>query len=116
MSLKTDVNGRQAARDGKDGRVLEFGATEGAVLLEIRVNNGPISSIAASPDGRRLMVTNYGRDSVSVIDTDTCRVVATVAGVNEPFAIAMGGKDANRAYVSAASASYDSIEVIDTST
>ncbi len=112
MSLKTDVNGRQAASDGQDGRVFELGA----VLVEIPVNNGPISSIAASPDGGRLMVTNYGRDSISVIDTDTCRVVETVAGVNEPFAIAMGSEDANRAYVGAASASYDSIEVIDTST
>ena len=96
-----------------------FGPTPGAVLVEspvhIPVRKGPISSIAASPDGARLMVTNYGSDSVSVIDTDTLRVTQTVAGVNEPFAIAMGGADANRAYVSAASAAYDSIEVIDTS-
>jgi len=102
MSPKTDVNRRQAA--------------PGAVLVEIAVNNGPISSIAVSPGGGRLMVTNYGCDSVSVIDTDTCRVVQTIAGVTEPFAIAVGGKDANRAYVSTVSAAYDSIEVIDTST
>jgi len=96
-----------------------FGPTPGAVLVEIPVHipvhEGPISSIAASPDGARLMVTNYGRDSVSVIDTDTLRVVQTVAGVNEPFAIAIGSADDDRAYVSAASAAYDSIEVIDTS-
>ena len=92
-----------------------FGPTLGAVLVEIPVNNGPISSIAASPDGTRLMVTNYGHHTVSVIDTGTCRVVQTVADVNEPFAIAMGGEGAGRAYVSAVSAAYDSIEVIDTS-
>ncbi|MGA7054135.1 MAG: YncE family protein, partial [Mycobacterium sp.] len=80
------------------------------------MNNGPISSIAASPDGARLMVTNYGRDSVSVIDTATCRVVETIAGVNEPFAIAMGSENADRAYVGTVSAAYDAIEVIDTST
>ena len=107
------LHGRQAARDGQDDRVRE--AAPGAVLVEIPVNNGPISSIAASHDGKRLMVTNYGRDSVSVIDTDTCRVLETVAGVNEPFAIAMGSEDAHRAYVSAVSAAYDSIEVLDTS-
>jgi YVTN family beta-propeller protein len=105
---------RLAARDGQDDRVPE--AALGAVLVEIPVNRGPISSIAASFDGRRLMVTNYGRDSVSVIDTDTCRVVETVAGVDEPFAIAVGGEDTNRAYVSIVSAAYDSIGVIDTST
>ena len=92
-----------------------FGPVPGAVLVEIPVNNGPISSIAVSPDGARLMVTDYGRDSVSVIDTDTLRVVQTIAGVNEPFTIAVGSEDANRAYVSAVSAAYDSIEVIDTS-
>ena len=89
--------------------------TLNAILGEIPVNNGPISSIAVSPDGARLMVTNYSRDSVSVIDTGTCRVVQTVADINEPFAIVMGSEDAERAYVSAVSAAYDSIEVIDTS-
>jgi len=42
-------------------------------------------------------------------------VVQTVADINEPFAIVMGSEDAERAYVSAVSAAYDSIEVIDTS-
>jgi len=41
--------------------------------------------------------------------------VQTVADINEPFAIVMGSEDAERAYVSAVSAAYDSIEVIDTS-
>jgi YVTN family beta-propeller protein len=108
------LNSRQAARDGQADRVREV--APGTVLVEIPVNNGPISSIAASHDGKRLMVTNYGRDSVSVIDTDTYRVLETVEGVNEPFAIALGSEDANRAYVSIVSAAYDSIGVIDLST
>lgn len=108
------LNSRQAARDSQADRVREV--APGAVLVEIPVNNGPISSIAASHDGKRLMVTNYGRDSVSVIDTDTYRVLETMEGVNEPFAIAVGSEDANRAYVSIVSAAYDSIGVIDLST
>ena len=117
MSLDRCVNGREAAHDGRDGQVLEFGATPGfPIVAEIAVNHGPISDIAASPDGTRLLVTNYGRNSVSVIDTDTCRVIETVADVNEPFAIAMGSEDANRAYVSTVSTAYDSIGVIDVST
>ena len=86
------------------------------IFVEIPVNNGPISGIATSPDGSRLMVTNYGHNSVSIIDTDSCRVVETVAGVDEPFAIAVGGPEgiaADRAYVSSVSTAYDSIEVID---
>ncbi len=111
------VNGRQAARDGRDGQVLEFGAAPRfPIVVEIAVQNGPISGIATSPDGARLLVTNYGRNSVSVIDTDTCRVVETVADLDEPFAIAMGSKHADRAYVSTVSTAYDAIGVIDVPT
>lgn len=105
------VNGPTAARDGLDRPVLELGSAPGfPIVVEVAVQEGPISGIATSPDGTRLLVTNYGRDSVSVIDTHTCRVVETVAGLDEPFAIAV---DTERAYVSAVSAAYDSIAVID---
>ena len=113
----SNVNGRRTAHDRRDGQVLEFGAAPGfPIAVEIAVKNGPISGIATSPDGTRLLVTNYGRNSVSVIDTDTCRVVETVADLNEPFAIAMGSEDAERAYVSTVSMAYDSIGVIDVPT
>jgi len=109
-----DIKGREADRDGRD---FELGAAPDLpVVVTISVNNGPISGIAASPDGSRLTVTNYGRDSVSVIDTDTCQVIETVAGINEPFAIAMASVEANLAYVSTVSTAYDSIGVIDVST
>ena len=89
------------------------------IVVEISVHQGPIAGIVVSPDGSRLMVTNYGGDSVSIIDTDSCRVVETVSGVQEPFAIAVTGPEAsvpNRVYVSSVSRAYDSIEVIDVST
>jgi YVTN family beta-propeller protein len=91
----------------------------GPIVIEIPVQNGPISGIVASPDGSRLMVTNSGGDTVSIIDTDSCRVVETVSGVQEPFAIAAGGPEAivsDRVYVNSVSPAYDSIEVIDVST
>jgi YVTN family beta-propeller protein len=112
-----NLNGRKPARDGRDDQVLELGAAPGfPIAVEIAVHNGPISGIATSPDGTRLLVTNYGRDSVSVIDTDTCRVVETVADLDEPFAIAVGSVDAERAYVSTVSPAYDAIGVIDVPT
>ncbi|MGO9155241.1 YncE family protein [Mycobacterium sp.] len=95
---------------------------KGPIVCEISVDSGPISGIVASPDGSRLMVTNYGGDSVSIIDTDSCRVVETVSGVQEPFAIAAAGPKGpeslapNRVYVSSVSRAYDAIEVIDVST
>ncbi len=116
MSLDNDVNGREGARNGLDGSDLGFDAAGLPIVVEIPVHNGPISGIVTSPDGSRLLVTNYGHNSVSIIDTDSCRVLETVAGVDEPFAIATGGPEgtaANRAYVSSVSRAYDSIEVID---
>jgi YVTN family beta-propeller protein len=104
------------ARYGRDSKVLDFGDKGFPVFVEIPVDNGPISGMVPSPDGSRLIVTNYGSNSVSVIDTDTCRVVETVAGIDEPFAIAMGGADPDRAYVTTVSSSYDAIAVIDVPT
>lgn len=84
------------------------------VAVQIPVNYGPISGMAVSPDGRRLLVANHGGDSVSVIDTAAYRVVQTIAGLEEPFAIATGTND--RAYVSSVSNAYDAIQVIDVAT
>ena len=47
----------------------EVNAPGFAVEAEIAVQTGAVSSIAVSPDGTRLVVTKYGDDSVSVIDT-----------------------------------------------
>lgn len=105
-----DVNGRQAAHEDRAGRVFELDTSS---VVRVPVHNGPISDIDISPDGRRLVVANYGRDMVSMIDAHTLRVASTVEGLSEPFAVAMSSADANYAYVSTAAAAYDSIEVID---
>lgn len=101
----------------KDDHVIEMGAAPGFPLVaQIAVRRGPISDIVASPDGTRLLVANYGHDSVSVIDTHSCRVVDTVPWLDEPSALAVGSHDTDRAYVSTVSSAYDSIEVIDVPT
>ncbi len=105
----SELNGREAPRE-----IVEGDATPVAVGIAVR--NGPISGIAVSRDGSRLMASNYGDNSVSVVDTDTFRVIDTVDGVEEPFAIAIGGPGTAQAYVSTVSAAFDSIQVIDTST
>jgi YVTN family beta-propeller protein len=102
-------NGREASRE-----IVDIDATLAApVAVEIAVHNGPISGIAISRDGSRLVATHYGTNSVSVIDTHTFRVVDAIDGVDEPFAIAMSD---GRAYVSTVSTAYDSIQVIDAAT
>ncbi|KZS64307.1 YncE family protein [Mycobacterium ostraviense] len=116
----SDVNGQNTGWDERDSAYVQLfgsGATPDLpAAVEIRVNNGPIAAMAMSADGSRLLVTNYRDHSVSVIDTDSCRVGETIAGVNEPFAIATASAPAERAYVSIVSPAYDSIGVIDAST
>ena len=103
----SEIKGREAAPDA-------FESDAAPLSVEIAVGNGPISGLATSGDGTRLIVSNYGANSVSIVDTDQCRVVETIDGVDEPFALALGG--AGRAYVSTVSPAFDAIAVIDTST
>ncbi len=108
VSFENKVSGRDLAI--VESR--EFGANP--VAVQIPVHKGPISDIAVSPHSNRLLVTNYGGHSVSVIDIHTCRVVDSIVGLNEPFGIALSGAD--RAYVSTATPAYDAIQVVDLAT
>ncbi|OBH92757.1 WD40 repeat domain-containing protein [Mycobacterium sp. E2733] len=107
------VNDRKALQDDRDEPVFVF---DGAPVVQIPVRNGPISDIGVSPDGTRLIAANHGRDTVSIIDTDARQLVQTVTGVTEPFAIAVSDGASPRAYISTASPSYDSIDVVDLTT
>jgi YVTN family beta-propeller protein len=74
--------------------------------------HGPISDMAVSPDGRCLVAAHYGADLVSIVDTATLSVTATVTGVAEPYAVVV----ADRAYVTTASTDDESVVAIDTTT
>lgn len=106
------MNDRKAFSDDRNERTFRF---HDAPVVQIPVRNGPISDIGIDGDGSQLVVANHGGDTVSIIDTDSRRVVQTL-GIEEPFAIALSGGDAPRAYISAASAAYDWIAVVDLTT
>lgn len=109
-----DANDRTIARDGQ---VIELGEAPGfPIVVKIAVGKGPISAMAATRDGSRLLVTNYADNSVSVIDAATCRVTGTFAGLGEPSAIAVGGRDSENAYVRTATTAYDAVAIIDLAT
>jgi YVTN family beta-propeller protein len=91
------------------GPALTFSPVAGMAL-----HRGPIGGIVASPDGGRLILSNYGDDSVSVIPVGTWAEVNTVTGIDEPFAIAVS--DPRYAYVSRVAPAYDAIVVIDLET
>jgi YVTN family beta-propeller protein len=78
----------------------------------VAAGHGPISDMALSRDGRCLVAAHYGADAVSIVDTATLSVTATVTGVAEPYAVAV----ADRAYVTTASTEDESVVAIDTTT
>ena len=67
------------------------------VVATIPVGTNPIT-VAQSPDGRRLYVTDRGDDRVSVIDTIARAVVATIPTGERPVGIVVH-PDGSRAYV-----------------
>jgi YVTN family beta-propeller protein len=103
------ANGRERAHEARPEIVNAPGFT---VEAEIAVQRGAVTGIAVSPDGTRLTVTHHGDDSVSLIDTRNGEVAQTVVDIDEPFAVAVSDRG-GRAYVSTASAAYDSILAFD---
>lgn len=82
------------------------------LLGAVAVRRGPIGDIAEAGNGA-IVVTNYGDDTVSLLNADTLAVEAVVAVPGEPFAVVVSD---DRAYVSTSSSSFDTISVIDTYT
>jgi YVTN family beta-propeller protein len=76
----------------------------------IAVRRGPIGDIAA---GTSVIVTNYGDDSVSFLNSETLAVEDTIGVPGEPFAAVVSD---DRAYVSTSATSHDAVSVIDTNT
>ena len=69
--------------------------------------------MAVTPDGTRAYVTNSGGDTVSVIDTATNTVTATIPVGDSPVGVAVT-PDGTRVYVT--NADRDTVSVIDTAT
>ena len=79
-----------------------------SLLHSATIGRGPISDLAV--DAGSLVVTNFGDNTLAVLDTESLAVRGGVA-TGQPFAVALS--DA-RAYVAVSSASDDAITVIDT--
>ncbi|MGW7365805.1 protein kinase domain-containing protein [Streptomyces sp. NPDC054841] len=80
------------------GIYLTQSPSPGPERSSIRVGKSP-AGVAVSPDGRRVYVTNFGSDSVSVIETATNRTVDDPIPVgNSPKGVAVS-KDGRRVYV-----------------
>src|SRR5205814_8899225 len=84
-----------------------------AVIATIGIGGAPVG-VAITPDGSRAYVANNSIASVSVIDTATNTVIATVAQA-QPVGVAIT-PDGSRAYVSNNSTAAGSVSVIDTAT
>jgi serine/threonine-protein kinase len=88
--------------------VIDIGA--GTVTASIR--NGGARGVAVSPDGRRAYGVNHGSPgTVSVIDTDSGTIAATIPVGNAPEGVAVS-PDGRRAYIT--NVLSDTVSVIDT--
>lgn len=92
--------------------VAEANLPARAAVGELNGLPGAVTDMALSADGRQLVAAHYGDDAISVIDLAALSVNAIVAGIAEPYAIAV----ADRAYVKSASDDQDSVVAIDLKT
>lgn len=94
---------------------MAYGSTSPRARLvdTVRLNRGPIGGIAVTADGSRLLATNYGDDTVSIIDTASRTVIGTVFQADEPFSVAVGPAGTAQAYVTAGSMALDAVLAID---
>lgn len=86
---------------------VTVGNADVALLHSAAVGRGPISDIAA--DGDTVVVTNFGDDSVAVLDAETLAVRGGVVA-GQPTAVVACD---DRAVVAVSSASYDAIAIVD---
>ncbi len=93
------------------GAVVVFDAKTAAILARIPVQVSPYQAVLAA-DGRRLFVSNWSSDSVSVIDTATNAVIATVEVGDNPNDMKLAAD--GRLFV--ACANDNTVQVIDTKT
>lgn len=94
--------------------IAVFDSVSGA--LGTPVNTGTDSepfTIAIAPNGKALYSANYESNTVSVVDTATKTVAATIPVGNQPFGIAVS-PNGTRVYV--ANSGDDNLTVIDTAT
>lgn len=100
-----------AAKTQPSGRavVAEANVSARAAVGQLGGLPGAVTDMALSPDGRQLVAAHYGDDGISIIDIATLSINVIVAGIAEPYAVAV----ADRAYVTSASYEQDSVVAID---
>ena len=81
-------------------------------VRRITVDRGPIADMSVDPRDGLIYVANQADNSVAVLDPATLSVVSTIAGTEEPFAIAAAN---GRAFVGTVTMSHDAVTVVDPS-
>ena len=85
-----DAAGRLFVSLSHEGRVAIIDKESGATVSRVLVGKDP-RSIVLSTDGTALYVTNYGEDSLAVVDTRTMKLVQKIATGPAPIGVAFEG-------------------------
>ncbi len=104
--IKTDPN------PSKSNRRFLVAASIGLASILMLLSPTPA---AAVPTDNTAYVTNFGNNTVSVINTKNNQVISTIAGFNGPLGLAMT-PDETKVYVANSGATPGTVSVIDTAT
>jgi YVTN family beta-propeller protein len=121
-ALAISPNGqRVCVTNSKSGTVSVIDTAADNMIASVKVGNNP-RGVAVTPDGRHVYVANGGvedsdfmprRDTMTVIDTGTDEVIATVQVRGHPYQVAVS-PDGKWVYVSSGCACNQEVNVIDT--
>ena len=110
--LSTLPTPRIAAISGLTRTSAELHRAIRPAVGELAGLSGAVTDLAVSHDGRHLVASHFGADTVSVIDIATLTVSSVVPDIAEPYAVAAS----DRAYVRSASVAEDSVVAVDLDT
>ncbi len=94
------INNRGPGGNFKGRAVAIFDADTKKLVADLRVGSTGVGHTYVSPDGKYVIVTNYGNNVISIIDTKTLRVVKNMTiGTGRMGHVAFSS-DGKRAFVS----------------
>ena len=85
-SAAVSPDGRKIYIPNRDNNVAVVDAATNMVITTTGFINGGLLGVSVTPDGRKVFVANFDANTVSVIDTATDTLTATIPVGTDPFA------------------------------
>jgi YVTN family beta-propeller protein len=86
ISVAVSPDGTKVYIPNRGNHVAVVDAATNEVLTSTPFINGGLFGVSVTPDGRKVFVANYAANTVSVIDTATNALIATIPVGSDPLA------------------------------